>query len=114
MQKMMEHYLNEKDRAHLWKVHMSKIMSEENEWDQIVDVDTVEGPIERVMREEIMETFIYLKIGKVPEPTEVYAEMIQASGDVGVGVLMDLCHQILDRKRMPEDWDTSVAIPIFI
>ena len=62
-------YLNEKNRAKLWKVHMSKIMNEENEWDQISDADTVEGPIERVMREEIMETFKYIKIGKAPGPT---------------------------------------------
>ena len=34
---------------------MSKVIHDENEWDQIADADTVEGPIERVMREEIME-----------------------------------------------------------
>ena len=37
-------------------------MNEENEWDQIAD--TVEGPIERMVREDIMEAFKYLKIGK--------------------------------------------------
>ena len=73
----------------------------------------LEGPIERVMREEIMEAFKYLKIGKAPGPTEVYAEMILASGDVVIRVLMELCHRILDEKRMPEDWATSVEIPIF-
>ena len=36
-------FLNEKDKAKLWKVHMSKILNEENEWDQISD--TVEGQI---------------------------------------------------------------------
>ena len=44
-------YPNEKDRAELWKAHMSKIM---NEWDQIADADAVDGPMERVIREEIM------------------------------------------------------------
>ena len=58
----MEHYLCEKDGAKLWKAHMSKIMNEENELDQIADA--VEGPIEGVMREEIMEAFKYVKIGK--------------------------------------------------
>ena len=48
-------------------------MNEENESDQIPDADTGEGPIERVMREEIMEAFKYLMIGKVPGPTEVHA-----------------------------------------
>ena len=65
------------------------------------------------MREDIMEMFKYLKIRKAPGLTEVYAEMILASGDVGIRVLMDLCHRILDGKGMPDDWVTSVAIPIF-
>ena len=53
---------------------MSKIMNEENEWDQISDADTVEGPIKRVMLEELMETFKHLKIRKAPGPSEVYKE----------------------------------------
>ena len=39
-------YLNEKDRANLWKAYMSKIMIEDNELDQIADTNTMEGPIE--------------------------------------------------------------------
>ena len=39
--------------------------------------------------------------------------MILASGDVGIRVLMEVCQRILDGKGMPEDWATSVAIPIF-
>ena len=61
-----------------------------------------------------MEAFKYLKIGKVPGSTEAYVEMIQASGDVGIWVLIELCQGILDGKGMPKDWATSVAIPIFI
>ena len=106
-------YLDEKDRAKLWKAHMSKIMNEENELDQIADADAVDGPIERVMRDEIMEKFKYLTIGKVPGPTEAYTEMILASGDVGITVVIELCHRILDRKGLPDDWSTSVVITIF-
>ena len=72
-------YLNEKDRAKLWKVHMSKIMNEETEWDQIVDAATLEGPKQIQMREEIMEAFKYLMIGKSPASTEAYTQMILAS-----------------------------------
>ena len=39
--------------------------------------------------------------------------MILANGDVGIRVQMEPCHRILDRKGMPEDWATSVTIPIF-
>ena len=80
----MEHYLNEKNRTKHCEAHMSKILNEKNEWDQIADADAVEGPIERVMNEEMMEAFKYLKIGKAPGPTEVNVEMILASGDIGI------------------------------
>ena len=72
-------YLIEKDRAKLWKAHMSTIMNDENEWDQIAVADTVEGQTAKVMREKIMEAFKYLKIGKAPGPTEVYTEIILVS-----------------------------------
>ena len=49
----------------------------------------------------------------MPGPTDVYAEMILASGDAVIRVLMKPYQRILDEKVMPEDWATSVAIPIF-
>ena len=48
-----------------------------------------------------------------PGPTEIYAEMILASGDIRIKVLMEHCQRILDGKRMTEDWATSVAIAIY-
>ena len=36
--------VSEKDRGKLWKGHMEKIMNVENEWDQMVEADMVEGP----------------------------------------------------------------------
>ena len=39
--------------------------------------------------------------------------MILARGDVEITVLIELCHRMLDRKGMPDDWSTSVVIPIF-
>ena len=44
----------EKDKGKGWKEHMEKIMNEENEWDQNVKAELVEGPVERVSREEVM------------------------------------------------------------
>ena len=73
-------------------------MNEKNEWNQIADADAVEGPIQRVMREEITEALKYLTIGMAPRPTEVHAEMILPSGDVVIRALRELCHRILDGK----------------
>ena len=58
--------------------HMSRIMNEENEWDQIADADSVEGSIERVMIKDIMEAFNYLKIGKTKHICTEIKEQVQS------------------------------------
>ena len=45
----------EEDKAKISKEHMEKIMNEENEWDHMVETDLVEGPVEKVGRNEIVE-----------------------------------------------------------
>ena len=65
-------------------------MNEENGWDQIAEADTVLGPAEGTLREEIMEAFKHLKIGMAHGSSNVYAEMILANGDVGIRVLIDI------------------------
>ena len=87
-------------------------MHEENEWDQIADADNAEGQIQRVMRQEMMDVFKQLKIGKTPGSSEVNAETIPASGDVGIEILMEPYRRTLDGNGMLADRATSVAIPI--
>ena len=69
---------------------------------------TVAGPIEEATREEIMEAFKHLKIGRAHVPSEVYGEMILAREDDGIRVLMEPCQKILD--GMPADGASRVAI----
>ena len=54
-----------------------------------------------------------MKPGKAARPSEVCGEMISASGEVGVSVMMELCQRVLDGKGMPDEWQTSVMVPIF-
>ena len=105
--------VSEKDRGKLWKDHMEKIMNVENEWDQMAKADTVEGPVEEVTYEEVMEAMNRMKMGKAPGPSEVNMDMIMTSGKFGVGVSKKLCQRVLDGKGMPEEWKTSVVVPIF-
>ena len=103
---------SEKDRGKLWKKHMEKTMNVENEWDQMVEVDMVEGPGEGVT-DEVMEAMNKMKLGKTAGPSEVNMDMIIASGTFGVGVMKKLCQRVLDGEGMPEKWKTSVVVPIF-
>ena len=54
-----------------------------------------------------------MKAGKAAGPSEVSAEMIVASGEIGVGVIVELCQGVLDGRGMPDDWALSVVVPIF-
>ena len=88
-------------------------MNEENEWDQNVQADLVEGPPERVSREEVVKALGKMKAGKAAAPSEVSVEMIAASGEIGVDVMVELCHSVLDGRRMPDEWALSVVVPVF-
>ena len=88
-------------------------MNEENEWNQITDVDAVEGPIEKVTVEEVKTALRKMKSGKAIESSEVDFEMIIASGDTRIKVMVELCQRALDGRGMSEEWKTSVVVLIF-
>ena len=39
--------------------------------------------------------------------------MKNASGKIGIDVMMKFCQRVLDGKGMLEDWKTSVMVPIY-
>ena len=90
---------SEKDRGKVWKEHMERIMNEENEWDQNGKAVLVEGPVERVSREEVVKAIREMKAGKAAGPSEVSVEMIAASGEMGIGVMVELCQGVLNGRE---------------
>ena len=72
---------SEKDGGRVWKEHMERIMNEENDWDQRTEAEMVEGPVERVSRDEVVEAIRKMKVGKAAGFSEVSVEMISASGE---------------------------------
>ena len=54
-----------------------------------------------------------MRLGKAAGPSEVNMDVIIASGTFGVGVMKKLCQRVLDGEGMPEEWKTSVVVPIF-
>ena len=73
-----------KDRAKTWKEHTKKIMTEESEWDQIVETNAIEGPVEKMARNEIVEAIEKIKSGKAAGPFEAGVEIIVASDEIGI------------------------------
>ena len=54
-----------------------------------------------------------MKAGKDAGPSEATVEMIVASGEIGIGVLVELCQGVLDGRGMPDELALSVVLPIF-
>ena len=83
-------------------------MNEENEWDHVVETHVVEGPAEKVARNEIVEAMQKMKSGKATGPSEVNMEIIVSGGEIGIKVMMDLGQRVWDGIGMPIEWKTSV------
>ena len=94
---------SEKGRGRVWKEHKERIMNEENEWDQNVQADLVEGPVERISREEAVKAFGKMRPAKASGPSEVSFEMIAAGGEIGIDVMVELCQSLLDGREMPDE-----------
>ena len=46
-------------------------------------------------------------------PSKVSAEMIVGSGEIGNGVMVELCQIVMDGRGMLDDWALSVVVSIF-
>ena len=78
-----------------------------------METDVVRGPVEKVARNKIVEAMQKMKSGKATGPCKVSMEMIVASDEIRVKVLMELCQHVLDSRGMPDEGKTSVIVPIF-
>ena len=88
-------------------------MNEENAWDHKVDAAKVEGPVEKVSRKEVKKAIRKMKQGKAAGLSEVATEMIVAGGRIAEEVMLQLCQRVLNGKRIPNEWKTSVVVPVF-
>ena len=79
----------------------------------MVETDVVEGPVEKVACNKIVEAMQKTKSGKANGPSDVSVDMIIASGEIGVKLMMELCQCVLDGREMPDEKKTSVIVLIF-
>ena len=82
---------SEKERGKIWKDYMERMMNEENDCDHNVEIDTVEGPVVFVCREEVLQALVEMNKGEAPGPSEVSLELIAASRGVGIHVMAEIC-----------------------
>ena len=54
-----------------------------------------------------------MKRHKAPGLLGLVAEVIPATGDIGTQWILDLCNGIVKEGSIPEDWKSSVVLPIY-
>ena len=54
-----------------------------------------------------------MKTGKAAGQSGIVTEMIKAMGEDGVIWMTEICNRIVRKRRIPEDWQRSVLVPIY-
>ena len=90
-----------------------KTINKENTWDRKTEIGIVEDPVEEVSLEKITSAIKKMILGKASGLSEVSMEMINASGKVGLDVVIKLCRRVENGKGILEDWKTSVMVPMY-
>jgi len=87
---------------------MEKLMNERNEWDHTISAGVKEGPADCIRINKVAAALKKMKRHKAP----VAEIIIQATGDIGTRWILDLCNGIRKEGCIPEDWKSSVVLPV--
>ena len=96
-----------------WKEYMEKLMNKENEWDHKLSAEVKEGPADCIRMDEVRAALKEMKRHKAPGLSGLVTEMIKATGEIGTQWILDLCNGIVKEGSIPEDWKSSVVLPIY-
>ena len=90
-----------------------QFQNEENEWDHKISAEVKEGPADCIRMDEVRAALKKMKKHKAQGLSGLVTEMIQATGDTGTQWILDLCNGIVKEGSIPDDWKSSVVLPIY-
>ena len=98
-----------------WKNYFEKLLNEEFEWDKadLSTADKVCGEADTITFSEVKSAIARTKSNKAAGPSGVVAEMLKASGDVGIQWVTDLCNKIVQEGKIPSDWRKSWMVKVY-
>ena len=90
-----------------------KLLNEENEWNDELSAEYVEGPADMISKEEVRQAIQDLKVRKAAGPSGVTAEMIKSAGEQTVDCLTSISNRIVKEEAIPESCQMSELVPIY-
>ena len=101
------------DRWREYFEYFEKLLIEENEWNDELSAEYVEGPADMISKEEVRQAIQDLKVRKAAGPSGVTGEMIKTAGEQAVDWLTNICNRIVKEEAIPESWQMSELVPIY-
>jgi len=88
-------------------------MNGEKEWDHGISAEVKQGPADCIRISQVVAALKKMNRNKAPGLSGSSAKMIQATEGIGNQWLLDLCNGIVKEGCIPEDWKSSVILPIY-
>ena len=98
-----------------WQQHYERLLNEEFNWDEdsLVFNEPNIGPRPEIDSESVRRALRKMKNGKASGTSGVVAEMLLASGEIGIERLTELFNRVIREELVPEDWNTSTIVNCF-
>ena len=105
--------MSEEQVSGRWREYFEKLLNEENEWNDELSAEYVEGPADMISKEEVRQAIQDLKVRKAAGSSGVTGEMIKAAGEQAVDWLTSICNRIVKEEAISESWQMSKLVPIY-
>jgi hypothetical protein len=99
-----------------WREYFDKLFNDESEKTatELDDsIDTNRQFVQRIQVSEVKEALKKMKIGKALGPDDIPIEVWRYFGDIAIVWLTKLFNIIFRSNKMPDEWRTSILVPIF-
>lgn len=107
--------VDNRDIRKAWREHHDRISNVEFDWDRasLEEMQPVQGPFPKIDNNMVKGAINNMKNGKAAGSSGLVAEMMKASGDVGVTMVTELTNTFVKEGMAPDDWLRSVIVNVF-
>ena len=107
--------MSEDSKQKAWLEHYQRLLNVEFDWDpdHLSYQPPVEGPPIPITTDMVKKAISQMKAGKVPGPSGIVVEMIQAAGDMGATMICDLAAAIIHDGKVSSNWEQSFIVCLY-